>query len=570
MSDRKAKNLVYSTFLKGPGEMSSGKLEIASFQRNYVWKSSEIKKIITSICNNEPGYYIGNFVIQRSEKGVGGYDKIVDGQQRAVTISLLANALRSILPNNKDVEKCEHLIFYSNNSTRIKFSRSNLDKAYKSIINGTDLVKLDESQELFFKNYKYIKKQLDRVSDKSDFLKKLLALEVVVIKCETTASVYQLFEALNSHGKKLSAIELIKNGLFAELELSSVKEGKLTMRWEQIERNFESENAKNLWFGKFMRHNWFSVGGHVRENELFESIKNYIRSKDVIKFTDSLVFYSKLYVDLRNGDLSKKDLSDKMHHPSWQKVEQILRLIGGLGLDQVYAVLLALIKYGKNNPTYFKREEFFEDVNKVWSYLILVKYSNISPASYETPFANFCRDLLLDTATDKRRLKQAFFKKLKANIPTKTDFSIRLNESIFCTSQEEAKVDHRNNREYIRLLLLLYLSDGNKLLGDYRIEHIVPKGNLSKWRNVTSESLPELSEVHRYRLGNLTLLKIDIGGNENFNKKYTLGFSKSEFNKNVNLAKYEKLFNSGKPQDAINKRGKEIGEAIYNVLKNSL
>lgn len=217
MSDRKAKNLVYSTFLKGPGEMSSGKLEIASFQRNYVWKSSEIKKIITSICNNEPGYYIGNFVIQRSEKGVGGYDKIVDGQQRAVTISLLANALRSILPNNKDVEKCEHLIFYSNNSTRIKFSRSNLDKAYKSIINGTDLVKLDESQELFFKNYKYIKKQLDRVSDKSDFLKKLLALEVVVIKCETTASVYQLFEALNSHGKNYLRLNLLKTDYLQNL-----------------------------------------------------------------------------------------------------------------------------------------------------------------------------------------------------------------------------------------------------------------------------------------------------------------------------------------------------------------
>ena len=79
MPDRKAQNISYVDFVSlSNKDISSNKLEIAQFQRNYVWGAKHIKSLIDSINENDEGFYLGNIVIQRSAKGNSGYDYVVD------------------------------------------------------------------------------------------------------------------------------------------------------------------------------------------------------------------------------------------------------------------------------------------------------------------------------------------------------------------------------------------------------------------------------------------------------------------------------------------------------------
>ena len=429
---------------------------------------------------------------------------------------------------------------------------------------------MDKSQELLVRNQKAIEVYLKKFKSYEEVLNKISKLELVIIKCKTTASVYQLFEALNSHGKKLSATELIKNGLFAEADEIEPIERRINSLWEDMEKLFETSEVKNIWFAKFMRHNWFSIDGPVTEGKLYERLKNYLKDKNVIEFLEDLLVSAKIYTKLRTVDFKKRDFSNSMNHAAWQRIELMVRSISELEVDQVYAVLLTLIKYGKKNPEYFEGDKLYKDILKIWSFIILVKFSNLSPSKYEIIFANFCQVLMKKSTGEVKKEKKEFFKKLYHLTPSKKDFTLKLNESIICTGNNEKKVNFSNSREFIRLLLMIYLTDGDEFVGKYTIEHIIPRGSLINWKYIAEDKKNEVETVSRYKLGNLTLLKTDPGENKSFNSKYKKSYSKSIFDKNIKLNTFADLFNSDAPQKAVNKRGEKVAACIYDILKINL
>ncbi len=570
MAERTAYNYSFSNFLIGATNKSSGKLLIANFQRNYVWGTGHVKKLLDSIRANEKGHYIGNIVVQEATNGAGGHDRVVDGQQRIVTLALIISELRRHLTDESDLKRCEKILFYSDKNPRVKFSRKNLNDTYKKILRNVLVENPDQSQELLLKNQKAIKVYFEKHKEYKNILEKISALEFVVIKCKTTVSVYQLFEALNSHGKRLSAIELIKNGLFAESNENESVERKINALWEEMEKLFETEEIKNIWFGKFMRHNWFSIAGPVTEGKLYERLKKYLKEENAVEFLENLLNSAKIYTKLRSADLRKKELSNSMDHTAWQRIELLLRNISELEIDQVYAVILALVKYGKKEPEYFEKDRLYRDIFKIWSFIIIVKFSNLSPSKYETTFANFCHDLLNKNSSELKEVKKEFYAKLYSLMPSKNEFVIKLNKSIRCANKEEKKVNFSNSREFVRLLLMIYLTSGEEFIGKYTIEHIIPQGSLVKWKNISEENKLEVERVYRYKLGNLTLLNIDNVENENFNTKYKKSYSKSVFPKNVQLSMYKDLFNSDVPQKAVTKRGVKIATDIYDALAKNL
>lgn len=568
MTDRRAYNFTYKQLLTGPSNKSSGKLLIANFQRNYNWGGKNVKKLLDSIWQNERGYYIGNLVIQAGRDGAGDYDRIVDGQQRTITLSLIVNEIKKLVTDTNDIKKCNEILFYSGQTPRIKFSRKNLDTSYKKILASTKQDEVDKSQATLYENQKVIKGYLKKNKAYSEILDKIFYLEFVVIKCKTTSGVYQLFEALNSHGKKLTATELIKNGLLSETNESPSNEKRINATWEKMEQLFETSEVNNIWFGKFMRHNWYSIKGKVSENNLYDSLREYSKKTDATSFTKTLLESAEIYTKLRTANISKKDFSNSMNHAAWQELESLIRTTRELELDQVYAVLLALVKYGKKNPQYFNGDRLTTDVFKIWSFVVLIKFSKVSPSKYESIFATFCFELLNKPAV--AVTKRNFYSKLKKIVPSKTDFIHTLNKSIICTGKTEDVINFSNNREFIRLLLMVYLTDGQEISGKYTIEHIIPKGNLSKWKTISKEAIGEVEQVSRYRLGNLTLVEKDEVQNSKFDIKYNKLYSRSRFKKNNELNIYSSLFNSKTPQKAISKREKKVAGDIYNALLKNL
>ena len=91
---RKAENIEFKNFFSWNVErISSKRLWIPEFQRNYVWEKDKVKDLLDSINENDNWYYIWNIVTIKSDWGTAWKDLVLDWQQRLITITLLLAAV---------------------------------------------------------------------------------------------------------------------------------------------------------------------------------------------------------------------------------------------------------------------------------------------------------------------------------------------------------------------------------------------------------------------------------------------------------------------------------------------
>jgi len=576
MNKRLAKNIEYSQFLTSVNDndddVSCNKLEIPEFQRNYVWKASNIKDLFDSINENDCNYYLGNIVVVKDGRG---RSKIVDGQQRLVSLSIIA---KQLLKRTTDINKKQNLkkIIWADEGDmvfRILFKKNNLHNLYSDIMcdkafNGSDL---DDSQNILFKSSEAVIKECDSLEDIDNFIDKFLSLEFVVIVSPSDEDAYQLFEGLNSTGLSLSAVELTKNSILGKVKtLDNSKVSYAIELWNEIEKSFEDTNI--AWFNKFLRHHWFSLYGYINNGDLFRNIKSNLINKsgvsagDLIDYLYELKKDSSIYISFRTSNLNKVDFNLSMHEEAWINIEKINSYIKQLGLDQIYSVLLSFYKYGKGQSDYFKRGETFKrHMKRIWCFLLIVKYTKVSPSAFERDFANICKNMQGKSYNEFKSIIDTFFKNISEKIKgLEEDFSVTLNESI------DYSVDDRG---MIRFILEEYLiASGNGSDSDIETEHIVPESTLVEWNNVKDKDTLSLAVG---KLGNLTLLNKTLNNDakhKSFNEKFTIAYSKSKFTENNNLMRdWGKQFNSENPlTDAINLRGKFIGSVVYNKYVEEL
>lgn len=572
----KASSIELSNFCSSNDDTySSGKLVVPAFQRNYAWDKKHIKELISSIDTHSENYYIGNILVQWG-RGSNSRDLIIDGQQRITSIFLIVRALLNLNLNRLNHELANSILFSDRkrNILRLEFSRTNLNNSFVSIMEEdfTEKKFSDSNSKKFLSNYFFIKKELIKIEDYNTFLKKISKILFVVIKFNEGYDVNQLFEGLNSKGKILSTVQLTKNALFGSSK-DDINFQKIINIWEEIETGFEKNNV--VWFDKFLRHTGFYKYGYISNKNLFSKIKDELKDSggDLHKFSIDLKRDAELYLKIRNASLIKSDISASISHSEWGTIQPILLNFSLAELDQIYSVLFSLIRYGSLNPDYFaphnNKSSFLKDIKMLWAFSILNKYLDTKPSLYERDFANLCHTLFENKSVKKDKEK-FFIKMAKIVSDSSSDkFSKNINSRIEITGENDKKTTSKNNRNYVSQLLYFYLENGNKFsMEGFSIEHIIPKGKkagLTKWKNISPKYLKEVSSSSRYKLGNLTLLSRDIGGNEEFDEKLKF-YKKDKFKKNAKIKKYQIFFNSENPSIGVEKRGGEIGKEIHKLL----
>ena len=319
---------------------------------------------------------------------------------------------------------------------RIFFTKNNLKEVYENIILYWKCTwKLDWAQKRINDIYNYIYNWLNSVNDINNFIEKIENLEFVVINCETDDDAYQLFEWLNSTGVSLWAVELVKNSILWRIkELDSAKVNDFFDKWNEIENKFEGID-KNIWLSKFIRQQFFWSYWYVNNSKLFKAIKvDKINDKsvsDLNNYIEELDNDSDTYIQLRNWEFNFYLLKWMPKDDGFEACK-IISSIASLWLDQVYWLLLWLIKYWNWNIEYF-RSSFIKHLNKIWAFLLIIKFTKISPAIYERLFANTCKSInRKDYKSFKNYMKDDFFDKLNEIInDSKNEFIKRFNEKIF-------------------------------------------------------------------------------------------------------------------------------------------
>ncbi|MHA1337860.1 MAG: DUF262 domain-containing protein, partial [Promethearchaeota archaeon] len=244
------------------GDNKRVKYFIPKYQRAYQWKKEQWKVFFDDILENDFGYFLGSIIC--INKGVDSLKihplEIIDGQQRLTTISLLYAAIYYTLNkmNRKDEgfisekKKIKNRLIEKHSLNEIKIELShqeeNLD-TYKTIlyelklINRMDFEKpLNLSHKRLYKAYNYFKNRLNELYyDKLiNFIDKLNSAVIVKIEVKTHSDAFTLFESVNNRGIPLSAMDLVKNKIFAEIETKNIKDIDTAFEeWKQLVKNIE-------------------------------------------------------------------------------------------------------------------------------------------------------------------------------------------------------------------------------------------------------------------------------------------------------------------------------------------
>lgn len=269
--------------------LSNTTFEIPPFQREYSWGSDEVSDFWTDLRNNleSESYFLGLVILTDSPEGDRKY--VVDGQQRLITLTLLANAIyhealrrdRKALADRiqADFIRC---IDYDSDSTdpRVRLSDDRDDETLQYILDTGASPQIDDDDSVsarMVQAYNYLTRMLKRDLAQDPFKRlgkwtKFLTerLYFAVFKHPDASSAYQVYEVINTRGKELTTADLLKN--YVLQQTAENYRPALYKKWQRIQRRFTDEGTNN--FVQFIRHAVTVEAGHILPKDLFGFLAN--------------------------------------------------------------------------------------------------------------------------------------------------------------------------------------------------------------------------------------------------------------------------------------------------------
>jgi uncharacterized protein with ParB-like and HNH nuclease domain len=296
---------------------------IPKFQRDYSWDVEhwdDLWQDIQLALEDDEAHYMGYLVLQTTDNKIY---KVIDGQQRLTTLSILILAILKRLNdfvNNQNES--------SDNQMRIDSYRRNYIGTLNTITLISDnKLQLNRNGNDYYKNYMVLLKKLPirntNSSEKqmkncfewfykkfenftsgqaiANFLENFVdKLFFTVITVTDQINAFKVFETLNARGVQLSSSDLLKNYLFSVID-------------ESKPHHNEIEELENLWsriigklgnekFEDYLRYYWNSKNKTVRKNQLFKVIKSKIKSKQgVYELVRDLEEAADIYMAVQYG-----------------------------------------------------------------------------------------------------------------------------------------------------------------------------------------------------------------------------------------------------------------------------
>lgn len=218
---------------------------IPRYQREYTWGKPHWESLFDDLLENDPGYFLGSIICinQSTDTHTVQELEVVDGQQRLTTISLLFAAVyKSLLAAGSDEDedqaaertnlKRKLVLKGSNDRLRVipQIQNKNLED-YRGVLSEIGVIPTHEipnnaGNRRVVKSYRYFLKRIEKMLEHSEeprtllstFVDKVSQASLVKIEVASHTDAYILFESLNDRGVPLTAVDLIKNKLLAQIE----------------------------------------------------------------------------------------------------------------------------------------------------------------------------------------------------------------------------------------------------------------------------------------------------------------------------------------------------------------
>lgn len=294
----------------------NGKLfVIPDYQRGYAWEDKQWNDLIEDIDalvtdTNIKSHYTGTVVTYTPDNCDAIYNRkpvkkveVIDGQQRLTSVCLyLAVIIRTLIENGeKDYEQDIPEFLYHDATCKLTLNNDTEELFYQFLKEGK-FRKVPETphQKRLLDAYDYFSKHVQKqLSDSSRGIKFVIKLfEAITGKMvftyytiEEECEIGMTFELMNSRGKDLSVLELLKNYLMhwisrnGELDERHYLTKTVNMAWKDAYVNIGRSSASEA---QCLRTTWTLYCHHLPKNwKGYEGFKqlNYIPLRDFSKKT---------------------------------------------------------------------------------------------------------------------------------------------------------------------------------------------------------------------------------------------------------------------------------------------
>jgi hypothetical protein len=489
---------------------------VPAFQRDYAWGEVEWGELwadIMALNGNDGDHYLGALVLQATPER-GAY-LIIDGQQRLVSLSLLALAviarIRKLADDNHEKES-------NHERERLLRERFVSTKDAGSLQHRPRL-KLNKGGDGFFQNYLAQGKRPENVGSLkgsaaalydgfrffeaellshlgssasgtalADFLETVVAtrLQFIEIQVSNDETAFAVFETLNARGVALGPADLLKNFLFS----NAAKGGDSDLEQAQLLWSDVVDVVPLAKLGSLLFHRLASVVVDLREKRVFAEVKRIVPAKQsVFDFLRDLKESAELYSALDDGD-------DEFW-TEFSECRSHVRVLAMLGTQQARSVIL---------PAFHLFAERPKKLERLLRHLVAINVRCSVVGSNSGPRQRAYQAAALGISEGKLRSPAAIARELASIAPSDDEFR---------KTFEILTVDPSGIRKkWLRHVLteLEVASGGSRIDrdgSDASIEHILPANPNQQWDAFSSDERQRL----KARIGNLTLLEPALNRN---------------------------------------------------------
>ena len=503
--------------------MSNGKhYEVPAYQRDYSWTEEQWEELwldLESLAESGGQHYMGALVLQQH---AADSFKIIDGQQRLATLSILVIASLHCLQglvdggvdagqNRQRMELLRASFLGSKSPVTLRTTaKLTLNQANRRFYEGTllelrqpaSVSGLPATERPLWKCLVYFREKLnEKFAASKDgtglarFISDLTATHLLFIQVvvEDEVSAYTVFETLNARGLELTAGDLLKNYL-----LSIVHRGgqgdldKAQRQWQTIADKIEPARIST-----FLRHYMNSYHEFVRQERVFKTIRD-----EVTQPADVFVLLDRL-----EGAAILNEALEDPTHAFWDEYHA--------ARDAVRQLKLYRVTQYRSLAFAVWRKLKSEDLEKVLRYVDVIsfRYSVIgqgNPNRLERIYNEVAVKVEKGTLHGASDIKTA----LQPVYPSDEEF----RESF---AKHVAKAVGAR-KKLVRYILCTLERQLHNLDIDYEttaatIEHVLPEKPSPGWQGEFSR---DVHERYVYRLGNYLLLEAKLNrqkaGNEGF------------------------------------------------------
>lgn len=572
--------------------------QIPDYQRGYAWEEKQweefVQDIDALIDDEIISHYTGTIVIyQANTKTTENYGTkklevvdIVDGQQRLTTCSLYLSIIfkELIRMGLSDFVAEIPTYLYSGSKSKLRLNNDTSDFYLDLITKGVSNIEANSVHQTRISNaYSYLKNHIEeQLKIRKDIGEEYLrdVFDAVIRKLnfsfypiEVESEIGMTFELMNSRGKDLSSMELLKNYLmywvYRNINNDSEKETFtkiINKTWKEVYVNISKCNGSEnqclrIAWTLFVSHtpkNWSGYSGFKSDEVI--PLRNFNKkNKDqvkefILKFVDGLALISKHYSALIKPTNKASD----------EKELYLLTKIKNAGNVANYLPLLVAARIKKENGELedYEYSDFLKSI-EIFSYRVFLWEGKRSNAGLST-FYRWADDIF----SSKHSLRSVT-EWIYGTINWYSD------ESIFRKSLKEDFFDWYKWRRLLKYTLYEYefflLKGKNKPkldwedLTDATLEHILPQTP-----DVNSKWLKKwpAEDINKYLndISNLVLTK-DNSRYRNFEferKKGSSGIGYSYSNSDIRQERKIAEFEDWTPENCKIRRSELISWIIQN------